>query len=261
MRRFTKEDIITTDKYLKAFPHHYYKTDVVRLKGSMVWRDKVVHPPTPHSEMIISGHSDYAITDSLVDLYQPKKWFGTNKQTRKPNVYALPLGITNDTNESHLHPVYGNLDCMEKVMNESVSCQNLVYMNMLISTYPTERQLVWDLFKDKKWVTIGSIENTIEGRTRFLREIKAHSFVLCPRGNGMDTHRLWETLYMGSIPIVKRDVSNEEFQDLPICFINDWSEVTVEFLESEKNRIKNTHYNLDKLTISYWIHQINLNLE
>ena len=129
-------------------------------------------------------------------------------------------------------------------------------MNMSISTYPMERQLVWDLFKDKKWVTIGLIENSIEGRTRFLREIKSHSFVLCPRGNGMDTHRLWETLYMGSIPIVKKDVWNEEFRDLPISFINDWSDVTIELLEYEQNRIKNTNYNLDKLTISYWIDKI-----
>lgn len=61
---------------------------------------------------------------------------------------------------------------------------------------------------------------------------------------------------MGSIPIIKKDVWNEEFRDLPICFINDWSDVTVEFLEYEQNRIKNTNYNLDKLTISYWIDKI-----
>ena len=256
MRRFTKEEIITTDKYLKAFPNDYYKTDVI-VNGTMFyWRDRTIYPPTHNLKMIISGHSDYPITDSLFDLYQPKKWFGTNKQTSNPNVYALPLGITNDTNESNLHPIYGNLVCMENVMDETISNQNLVYMNMSISTYPMERQLVWDLFKDKKWVTIGLIENSIEGRTRFLREIKSHSFVLCPRGNGMDTHRLWETLYMGSIPIVKKDVWNEEFRDLPICFINDWSDVTIELLEYEQNRIKNTNYNLDKLTISYWIDKI-----
>ena len=130
-------------------------------------------------------------------------------------------------------------------------------MNINISTYPSERQVVWDLFKDREWITIGQIETTINGRTNFLREIKAHSFVLCPRGNGIDTHRLWETLYMGSIPIVRRDIAYEEFDDLPICFINNWSDITVDFLESEKNRIKNTIWNLEKLKISYWINMIN----
>lgn len=29
-----------------------------------------------------------------------------------------------------------------------------------------------------------------------------YQFVFCPRGNGIDTHRFWETLYRGSIPVV-----------------------------------------------------------
>jgi len=65
-------------------------------------------------------------------------------------------------------------------------------------------------------------------------------------------------LYMGSIPIVKHDVAINEFNDLPICFVNDWREVTVEFLEKERIRIKNSeHYCMDKLKIGYWIHKIN----
>ena len=67
-------------------------------------------------------------------------------------------------------------------------------MNFNIKTYPIERQYVFNLFHDKSWVYIGSIENNLEGRTQFLREIKSHHFVLCPRGNGLDTHR-----FMGNI--------------------------------------------------------------
>jgi hypothetical protein len=156
-----------------------------------------------------------------------------------------------------LHPIYGNLDCMVDVMKEKIDNKNLVYMNINISTYPVERQLVWDLLNGKEWVTIGTIENSIQGRTNFLRDIKAHSFVVCPRGNGLDTHRLWETLYMGSIPIVKKDIGYAEFEDLPICFVNEWEEVTREWLESEKERILNKEWNMDKLKISYWIDKIN----
>ena len=255
----SKEDIITTDKYLQEFPNNYHKTDVIFNNSSMIWRDNHINPPNKNLPLLVTGHSDYPITDNLVDLYNPKIWFCVNKQTRKPNVFSLPLGITNNTNESALHPIYGNLDCMINVMKENVNNKNLVYMNMNISTYPVERQLVWDLFKDKNWITIGKIENNIEGRTNFLRDIKAHTFVLCPRGNGLDTHRLWETLYMGSIPIIRRDIGYTEFEDLPICFINNWSDITVEFLELEKNRITNTNWNLEKLKISYWINKIKIN--
>lgn len=253
----SEQDIITTDKYLQAFPNNYYKMNVITHNSPMIWRGNIIYPPDKNLKMLITGHSDYPITDDLVDLYNPKIWFGTNKQTTKSNVYSLPLGITNNTNESDLHPIYGNIDCMINVMKEYVNNKNLVYMNINISTYPAERQLVWDLFKDKVWVTVGQIENTIEGRTNFLRDIKAHTFVLCPRGNGIDTHRLWETLYMGSIPIIRKDIGYTEFEELPICIINNWSDITLEFLESEKNRIINTNYNLEKLKISYWINKIN----
>lgn len=42
-----------------------------------------------------------------------------------------------------------------------------------------------------------------------------------------DTHRLWKTLYMDSIPIVKYESAHHLFTDLPILFINDWKEINL----------------------------------
>ena len=216
----------------------------------------MVNPPNINSNMIITGHSDYPILDHHVDHFNPMVWWGVNKMTNKPNVFTIPLGITNDTDESPVHRIFGNTDCMIQVMNENVEIKNLVYMNINIGTYPQERQLVWDLFKDKSWITVGNIEISIEGRTKFLRNIKEHVFVLCPRGNGLDTHRLWETLYMNRIPIVRRDIGYKEFEDLPICFINDWNEINETFLINEMTRITSKSWNLDKLKMSYWVDRI-----
>ena len=216
-----------------------------------------MYPPPKNESILVSGHADEGITDELVEYYNPKTWFTVNKQTSLPNVHSIPLGITNDSGESDLHFVYGNLDCMIQIMGEPKNDKNLVYMNFNIDTFPMERQSVFDMFKNNSWVTVGNIENSISGRTNFLREIRNNTFVLCPRGNGVDTHRMWETLYMGSIPIVKRDIAMDEFFDLPICFINDWTEVTPEFLEAEKSWIQNGNWNMDKLKMSYWIDLIN----
>jgi hypothetical protein len=253
----TKYDIITTDKYLEAFPKDYYKTDCIVRKSSLHWRGQIAIPPHINSKLIISGHSDYGITSDLVSYYSPKIWWTVNKQTSDIRVHSLPLGITNNTHESSLHPIYGNLDSMIQIMNQPKYDKNLVYMNFNISTYPQERKKVFDLFCNKEWVTQGLIQNTLEGRSKFLQEIRNHTFVLCPRGNGVDTHRLWETLYMGSIPIVKRDIAMQDFEGLPICFINDWSEITLEFLENEKHKILSGNWNMEKLKVSYWIDAIN----
>jgi len=249
-------DIITTDKYYDAFPKNYFKLDVIEKKSPIVWRGKYHSPPEKQEPFLITGHGDTCIDNNAVDYYSPQIWFTVNKQTTRTNVFSLPLGITNNTNESHLHPIYGNLDCMIQVMNELIEPNELVYMNFDTSTYPVERQYVWNLFSKKSWVKIGSIQNTIEGRINFLREIKSSSFVVCPRGNGLDTHRLWETLYMGSIPIVKRDIGYDDFSDLPICFVDNWEEVNPEFLEKEFIRIKNNSWNMEKLKIGYWIDKI-----
>ena len=35
-----------------------------------------------------------------------------------------------------------------------------------------------------------------------LAELSAYRFCFCIRGNGLDTHRFWESLYLGVIPVV-----------------------------------------------------------
>jgi hypothetical protein len=31
---------------------------------------------------------------------------------------------------------------------------------------------------------------------------RRYKYVICPRGNGIDTHRVWEALYLGVVPVV-----------------------------------------------------------
>jgi hypothetical protein len=141
---------------------------------------------------------------------------------------------------------------MIDVFNENIEKKNLVYLNFNVSNYPSERSLVFDKFSNINWVKNGNIENTIDGRINFLRDIKSSKFVFCPRGNGIDTHRIWESLYMGSIPVVKYENTHHLFIDLPILFIKDWNEISEDFLNDKYIEIINKEWDLDKLKISYW---------
>lgn len=53
----------------------------------------------------------------------------------------------------------------------------------------------------------------------------AFLFIACPRGNGLDTHRFWETLYRQSIPIVIYDQHSENLAKnfVPHVALMDWS--------------------------------------
>ena len=233
---FSAEEIITTDKYHSCFPTLYYKTDVL----------VSCTEPERAGEIMVSGHSDEGVTQTMVDHFKPRAWFALNKMCADERVQALPMGVANTTPE--------NVDCMVQVMKQDVPrAHPLLYLNFSIDTYPEERAYVWDVLSDKEWTAVGAHDPTLEGRTRYLRDIKAHAFVACPRGNGVDTHRLWETLYMGSIPVVRREVGYKDFEGLfPICFVDEWDQVTQDFLEKEEKRIRSKPWDRHYLTIGYW---------
>lgn len=53
-----------------------------------------------------------------------------------------------------------------------------------------------------------------------------YKFVACPRGNGLDTHRFWETLYRGSYPVVLRSPWSTSLrkQGVPLIEVKCWDE-------------------------------------
>jgi hypothetical protein len=63
---------------------------------------------------------------------------------------------------------------------------------------------------------------------------------------------LWESLYLKTIPIVIYHNHFKNMTNLPILFINDWMEVTEEFLNIKYEEMSKKQYNLDKLKIGYW---------
>jgi hypothetical protein len=261
--KFTDDDIIITDKYLKFCNDNiiqYIKTDYFKLGTKFLWRDNL-HPVFNNSKILVSGHSDYEIDKNIFYKYNKyyDKWFSVNVNYENNKLIPLPLGITNYTNESDIHPILGNTQIILDVLKNNYTKEYLLYMNFNINTH-YERPNLYFTFKNYDWCHEGIISNTIEGRKRFLEDINKSKFVLCPRGNGIDTHRLWETLYMKSIPIVKYHITHSNLIDLPILFINDWTEINKEFLENKYEEIINKYWNMDKLKISYWLNYIKDNI-
>ena len=91
-----------------------------------------------------------------------------------------------------------------------------------------------------------------------------HVFVASPRGNGLDTIRTWEALMMGWIVIVRRlsdtpaatTVMEELYADLPVVIIDQWSDITRDFLDHILSEYSQRTFRYDKLTMKYWIERI-----
>ena len=128
-------------------------------------------------------------------------------------------------------------------------------MNYNVRNNVEERIDTITLFSNKHWVTTFMGANGINF-DNYLSNIYNHKFILSPIGGGFESHRLWESLYVGSIPVVRRNINYSFFEKLPICFVDEWDEITEDFLLSEYDRIMSLDWDLQLLSMKYWIERI-----
>ncbi len=189
----------------------------------------------------LSSTEKFTIPDNVI------MWYGKNINVVEPRVESIPIGLENDWWCKKIQKKKKMLAKLQEPRN----IKNLVYLNHKIATNSSKRDILYQMFEGKFWVTTdrGSNGHRFE---EFIDNIYNHKFVLSPEGNGIDTHRTWECLYMGTIPIEKRNINNQFYTDLPICFVDDWKQVTKAFLEKEYVRIKKASWNMEKIAFEYW---------
>lgn len=187
---------------------------------------------TNHTEIIIPNDLD-------ITLYC-QNYAGSNQE----NINLLPLGLENlklagsgqekyfsSTNSAHIFdsvlvPPHGNTN---KVRHDEI--QNLHGSNLFV-------------------VREGRLS-----RRDYFRETCRYKFVLCLEGNGFDTHRVWETLYQNSFPVVLNTGWSRNLKNLglPILVVDD-----LDFLDSNilrNHALENPHYSARETEIlwaPYW---------
>lgn len=106
----------------------------------------------------------------------------------------------------------------------------------------------------------GRISNTFRtSAAEFFESVTRSRFVLCPSGLGWDTSRLWETLMLGSIPIVEYSEGwHTVLDDLPVLFVTNFEEVTPALLATAYPDILSQceRFDYGKLTKQWWVSRI-----
>lgn len=101
-----------------------------------------------------------------------------------------------------------------------------------------------------------------EARKRFWSHVAMNcSFALAPFGRGLDTHRVWEVLQLGGIPIVLTSSMDRLYSTFPILIVKSWAEVfsSESFLQKKKENIiarfgSPFHKEVKhRLTLDYWV--------
>jgi len=57
--------------------------------------------------------------------------------------------------------------------------------------------------------------------------LRRTKFVACPRGNGLDTHRVWEALYLGAVPVIRKADYFAALDGWPIWVVESWQELNI----------------------------------
>lgn len=254
MFNFLESDIITTDGYLEIARENsericYIKTDYFKNgKVPFMWRGR--NHPTEFKRNVIIGHSDHPVEDQ--DLNGFDLIFCVNKNTLDPRVHGIPLGLPNFCDDLPILQILGDKKMVSSISKEIRDRRNLAYINFTPETFPEERENIIEIFRESTWVKRGGIELSRLGREKYLVDLKESKFCFCPRGNGIDTHRMWESLYMGCIPIVKKYHTHDFCHDLPVLFIDEWTEINESYLQSKWEEYSNREWNYEKLKLSYW---------
>lgn len=202
---------------------------------------------------LISHQSDYPVGPMLWN-YKPdcvKKWFAQNVNYQHPDLIPIPIGI-----ENHAGPSKGS--CIDiSFVEENLPLINWnqekkIYCNFA-DTHPN-RDNVRNLLKDSPKVFLAQKHLS---SADYHREMGKYKFVASPRGNGIDCHRTWEALLVGSIPIVERHFMYDSYPTLPIVQIDSWNEVLEDgFLESQAKILLKKELDLSLLWMPYWKNRI-----
>jgi hypothetical protein len=185
------------------------------------------------NKIIITHNSDYEIDGNFYNiLSRVKKQLSQNCLIKHINLQAIPIGIENSQWFDHnlLHKIRTRTD-IKKDKN--------IYFLFSLNTHYSRREC-FDKLKNKlEW-------NKSLSKEDYFIELKKHKYAICPRGNGLDTHRIWECLYLDVIPIMLiKDCIN--IDNLPIIYLNDWNELDITKLTYNFKNIK-----LSKVTMNYY---------
>ena len=160
---------------------------------------------------------------------------------------GLPIGIENRRwfNYSDLERLVW---CSAMSVRPPPAKTKGVYFYFSEGTHPT-RSTARAILQEKP----GLEWNLRRPKREYFEELARHRYAICPRGHGVDTHRVWECLYLNTIPIVVREDYIDAFVGLPIIVLDTWSDFDAAALPAEPVF---DAQNLAKITMNYWTGRI-----
>jgi len=233
--KYSFEDIKENDKIF------------INLDNIYSFVDELKKNPPKNKFILITHNSDGQFREEYYNIISNfvNKIYAINNITNLPNVYSIPIGLRDWPN---------NTSSVIQSINKEDNKDFLLYMNFVIHTNFQKRIECFNCFNGKEWV----FNKQNISINEYYKDISKSKYILSPEGTGIDCHRIYESIYFDSIPILKTNQMDNFYKELPVIIVNDWNEITKDFLEKKydfyyDNLIKWKNNNPNWLYPEFWL--------
>jgi hypothetical protein len=246
------------DETFKCSPESIAENSIVFVKSDLLLEFfNSIHPKIKTSYILISHNSDENITEKYIQYIDNKiiHWFAQNCMITNPKISPIPIGLDN-----LYFSYFGDTHFFKKTIKtkRDISKKNAILFGFSVNTNPKERGEALEALQKTK--TAFTKKGFVPFHVYTTQELAQYKFVASPPGNGIDSPRQWQAMYLNTIPILKENENTNYFIEcnLPILKVRDWNELknyTEEDLEKKYATIIENS-DSEALWMDYWINKI-----
>ena len=210
--------------------------------------------------ILVSGDSDLSIPgdhlsednfNKFIENDNIIHWFSQNAVKDHPKLTKIPIGVDYHTDTTAPVEQEKQLIAIKNSGKPLLNRKAMCYANFKFENrrkYAEREDAINKVPNDLVFYE----SSRISREDTWKHQIE-YAFVISPPGNGLDCHRTWEALSLGCIPIVKSSPIDSLFNDLPVLIVAKWEDLTKELLENTVKDYSTKNFNMDKLTLKYWM--------
>lgn len=199
-----------------------------------------------------------AVVDQVLSHPHLLRWHAQNLGFQHPKVDFMPVGLDYHTISWRFRPDWGpgaspraqeDLLHTIRAMSRPLAKRTLRgYCNWGFALKNGDRHEVIKVLPE----SASFFEPAPVLRTESWRRNTEFFFTISPRGVGMDCHRTWEAILLGSPPIIPDLPINRLFSTLPVVIVKDWTDLTPDFLATERERLLESEFDFAPVLLKTW---------